>query len=253
MLAFEQVSISYGTKPIIHSLSLNLSAGQCIGLLGANGAGKSTLLKAISQEIHYKGAIQWQAQNLKSFADDKRAKTMGFLPQHSGLSFAFTAYEVVMLGRMMHSTSNQRNREIVEDIMAKFDVLRLAKQSYLQLSGGEKQRVHAARVLAQLVDEDLKQAKILLLDEPTSALDLKHQHQLLSMAQQYAQKGHLVLVTLHDLNLAARYCTQLLLLSNGQLIANGTAQDVLTIEHIQAAYDYTASISCQDNGHIIVS
>ena len=251
MLVAERLSIRFGQNTIIHDMQLDLSSKQCIGLLGANGAGKSTLLRAISQEIVYQGCISWQGKNLADYSTLALARVMGFLPQQNYLGFAFTAEEVVLLGRMMHDTSNKENLRIVAHIMAQFDITHLSVKNYLQLSGGEKQRVHAARVWAQLYETEEKIAKILLLDEPTSALDLKHQHLLMAQAKEYAVDNNIVIVTVHDLNLAARYCDHLLLLHEGKLLVQGTATEVLTPEYIKIVYGYNAKVVRQDDGLMI--
>ncbi len=244
MLCFEHLSIRFGQKAIIHDLQLNLANKQCVGLLGANGAGKSTLLRAISQEIAYQGRVLWQKKDLADDSATDLARKMSFLPQQNHLSFAFCAEEVVLLGRMMHATGNKENKRIVAQIMAQFDIAHLAQDNYLQLSGGEKQRVHAARVWAQLYEEKTTE-KILLLDEPTSALDLKHQHLLLNQARVCADEGNLVIVSVHDLNLAARYCDQLLLLHEGRILVQGKPDEVLTPQTINTVYAYQASVFMQ--------
>ena len=251
MLKLEQLTVAFGDRTILDQLDLNLSCGQCVGLIGANGAGKSTLFKSISQEIAYQGTVRWQEHDLRACSTQALACLMGVLPQTNHLTFPFTVEEVVLLGRMMHSTSNKENKAIVFAMMEKFDIVHLANQNYMHLSGGEKQRVHAARVWCQLYYPDDQRARILLLDEPTSALDLRHQHQLLGVARTFAGQGNLVLTTLHDLNLAARYCDYLVLLHKAQIIAQGAPKSVLTSENIQEAYGYQAQVIEQAGQYII--
>ena len=136
-------------------------------------------------------------------------------------------------------------------MMEQFDIAHLSKQNYLHLSGGEKQRVHAARVWSQLYYPNDQDTRLLLLDEPTSALDLRHQHQLLGLAKAFAGQGNLVLATLHDLNLAARYCDYLVLLHGAKVIAQGQPKAVLTPENIQTAYGYQAQV-LEQAGHYII-
>ena len=251
MLTLKQLTVAFGDKTILNQIDLNLSGGQCVGLIGANGAGKSTLFKAISQEIGYQGAVCWQEHDLKEYSTQALARLMGVLPQTNHLTFPFTVEEVVLLGRMMHSTSNKENKAVVLAMMEKFDIVHLASQNYMHLSGGEKQRVHAARVWCQLYYPAGQTARILLLDEPTSALDLRHQHQLLGVARTFAEQGNLVLTTLHDLNLAARYCDYLVLLHQAKIIAQGAPKSVLTPENIQQAYGYHAQVIEQADQYII--
>ncbi len=251
MLNLDQLTVAFGDKTILNQLNLNLSGGQCVGLIGANGAGKSTLFKAISQEIGYEGTAHWQTHDLKACSTQALARLMGVLPQTNHLTFPFTVEEVVLLGRMMHSTSNKENKAVALMMMEKFDIVHLAGQNYMHLSGGEKQRVHAARVWCQLYYPDDQIPRVLLLDEPTSALDLRHQHQLLAVARDYAQQGNLVLTTLHDLNLAARYCDYLVLLHEAKIIAQGQPKTVLIPENIQKAYGYQAQVIEQADHYII--
>lgn len=251
MLCFDHLNIRLGQRAVIEDLSLALPTKKCIGLLGANGAGKSTLLKAISQELPYQGRICWQEQDLSCWTTSQLSKKMGFLTQHSFLNFAFSVEEVVLLGRIMHSTSNQENERIARELMVLFEIDHLAKNNYVLLSGGEKQRVHAARVWAQLYEPKTIESKILLLDEPTSALDLKHQHLLLNQARVFAADNNIVIVVVHDLNLAARYCDCLLLLHNGQLVGQGQPKEVLTHENIKMVYDYDAKI-IYDEARLII-
>lgn len=149
----------------------------------------------------------------------QRAQRLAVLPQASSLDFAFRVEEVVGLGRLPHQTGRSRDAQIVSAALAAADVGHLRDRSYLALSGGERQRVHLARVLAQLWPG--QEGQSLLLDEPTSALDPLHQHVTLQAIRAFAEQGVAVLVILHDLNLAARYCDRVLLLEGAALILWG--------------------------------
>lgn len=239
MLELQNFGIKIGQTTILHPFNLTLRVGQCIGILGANGSGKSTLLKAIGQNIAYQGNLFFQQQNLANYSIPQRANLLAFMPQHSSLNFAFSVVEIVQMGVMMYQLAPDIEQSLINQAMQAFDITKLAYCDYLKLSGGEKQRVHAARTWVQVLGSDT--TKIIMLDEPTSALDLKYQHQLLQQTKLLANQ-HLVLIVLHDLNLASRYCDHLLLLEKGRFFAFGETKQVLTAENIRYLYDYPAEV-----------
>jgi len=238
------ISLHLGGKTILNEVSLAIKQGEITTLLGANGAGKSSLLKIMSGEI---SASNPQSSDIFYFNQpkgdwDRRvlAKHLGMLPQQSSLSFSFTVQEVVELGLLPLSLSRQQAKKAVEAALIKVDAVHLASQLYPLLSGGEKQRVHLARVLTQL--SGAEERVILMLDEPTSALDLSHQHNTLRIAREMADKGAAVIIVLHDLNLAAQYSDRILLLNKGEIQADGTPWEVLTASHIQAVYQHKVTV-----------
>lgn len=249
MLSLQNLSITLKQHILCHPFSLSIQAGQCVGILGANGVGKSTLLKAIGQDLPHQGAILWRGKNIAELNLTQRAKQLAFLPQQTQLNFAFSVYEIVEMGAMMYAISKQELNVMLKYILDIFDISALRNKNFLTLSGGEKQRVQAARVWMQVLASTEK--KLILLDEPTSALDLKHQHQFLQQCRQLAQQGHLVLIVLHDLNLASRYCDQLFLLQQGGFYAYGTPAELLTVTNIQYLYQYHAEIY-QQSGQVRV-
>ncbi|TNH06967.1 heme ABC transporter ATP-binding protein [Testudinibacter sp. TR-2022] len=242
MLEISRLQLVIGKKILLNDINLNLKCGHCIGILGANGAGKSSLLKAIGQDLPYTGRILWQQKPLASFSARELAENMVFLPQHSSLNFAFTVQEVIELGLIHHQQhlSRSQQQRLLAQVSTDFELSDLQQQNYLKLSGGEKQRVHAARSWLQILSSPTP--KIVLLDEPSSALDLKHQHDLLQQAVKLAETQHLVLIVLHDLNLAARYCDCLLLLQQGNLFGYGTTADMLTAQNIDELYHYQTEV-----------
>jgi iron complex transport system ATP-binding protein len=159
------------------------------------------------------------------------------LSQHYNLSLPFACEEIVMMGRYPHFSGHPAtaDQEIVQHCMQSMQVEQFTGRLYQTLSGGEQQRVQMARVLAQLHGSITD--KLLLLDEPTASLDVLHQQACLHKARQMAQQGYTVIIILHDLNLAAQFADQILLLKNGQLVMQGSMQEVLTPEHIATAYD----------------
>jgi iron complex transport system ATP-binding protein len=235
MLEVEQLRVQRGARTVLDDLSLQLLPGQVLGVLGPNGAGKSTLLGALSGElVAASGRVLLDGRPLAAWPGPERARRLAVLAQSSTLDFAFRVEDVVAMGRLPHASGRELDGQIVAAALAAADVTYLSGRNYLTLSGGERQRVHLARVLAQLWPGGAGQ--VLLLDEPTSMLDPLHQHSTLQAVRDFAQRGAAVLVIVHDLNLAARYCDRLLLLADGRPHALGTPDEVLQPATLNAVF-----------------
>jgi len=235
MLRAQNLHIRRGRKTVLAGIDLQLEPGEVLGVLGPNGAGKSTLLGALCGELRPDEGQVWLGQHeLAKWDGALRAQRLAVLPQTSTLDFAFRVEEVVGMGRLPHQSGRARDDEIVAAALQAADAAHLHGRSYLALSGGERQRVHLARVLAQLWPGQAGQT--LLLDEPTSMLDPLHQHTTLQAIREFADRGAAVLVILHDLNLAARYCDRLLLLEGGRPHALDTPAKVLRAEPLKAVF-----------------
>jgi iron complex transport system ATP-binding protein len=252
MLRANNLAVQRGRRTVLAGIDIQLRAGHVLGVLGPNGAGKSTLLAALCDELPVsKGTVSLDGQPLAGWPGQERARRLAVLPQSSSLNFAFTVNQVVGMGRLPHASGRVRDGEIVAEALRAADALHLAERSYLALSGGERQRVHLARVLAQLWPG--AEGQILLLDEPTSMLDPLHQHTILQTVRDFAGRGVAVLVILHDLNLAARYCDHLLLLQDGRPRAYGTPDTVLTAETLEAVYGLQVLIQRHpERGHPLI-
>lgn len=247
----DQLTVSIGKRTILNELSFSLDRGQFTALLGPNGTGKSTLLKAITDEITYSGQVNIFGQTRHVWPAEELAKHLGVLPQSSSLSFNFVAKEVVELGGIGLSMSNQDLQQVVEHNMQQTDVKHLAQRAYPTLSGGEKQRVHLSRVLTQL--EQSGNNTILLLDEPTSALDLHHQHSTLALAKSLAKRGATVVAVLHDLNLASQYADRMIILNKGNIAVDAPPSQAMQAEIIEQVYQHQVSvIPHPELGHPIV-
>lgn len=252
MLQAEQLAVRRGSALVLSDVSLDLLPGQVLGVLGPNGAGKSSLLAGLSGELRpASGRVLLDRRPLADWPGPARARRLAVLPQNSGLEFAFRVEEVVGLGRLPHASGRAQDLEIVAAALEAADAGYLRGRSYLTLSGGERQRVHLARVLAQLWPGGSEQ--VLLLDEPTSMLDPLHQHSILQAVRGCAERGTAVLVILHDLNLAARYCDRLLLLAGGRLQALGSPQEVLRAELLKTVFGLEVLIQRHpERGHPLV-
>ena len=256
MLRVENVSVQFGKIQILREIAADFEPGKIIALCGPNGAGKSTLLKVISGEIpSTSGQVLWDNQSIVDWKPNQLAKVRAKLSQESRLSFPFLTQEVVEMGRYPYGNSPE-NPKVVEECIHSVQIDHLIDRRYDTLSGGEKQRVHFARVLAQLSStEETQPVKLLLLDEPTSALDLKHQESLLKLVHDLVRNNNfLVIIVLHDLNLAAAWSDQMVMMKNGQLKYSGTVEEVCTKEVLEDVYDVkTVILRHPSSGRPIIS
>ncbi|MGE3542079.1 MAG: heme ABC transporter ATP-binding protein [Candidatus Tectimicrobiota bacterium] len=219
---------------ILRGVNLEVPPGACVGIVGPNGAGKSTLLRLLAAVLPASaGAILLEGRALGAWSARTRAQHLAFVPQRTELNLPFRVEQVVAMGRTPYLRRWQQedavDQAIITEAMALTDTLHLAGRTVTSLSGGELQRVALARALAQ-------QPRVLLLDEPTANLDLCHQFAVLALVQRCTQAGVTVLVTLHDLNLAAQYCSTLLVLKAGSIYAAGPPETVLTPQTLRAVF-----------------
>lgn len=252
MLRAENLHIHRGSQSVLADIDLQLQPGQVLGVLGPNGAGKSTLLAALCGELKPSSGDVWLQQRLLSqWQGAERARNLAVLPQSSTLSFAFRVDEVVAMGRLPHETGHDVDAQVVREALQAADALHLAERSYMALSGGERQRVHLARVLAQLWPGT--GGCTLLLDEPTSMLDPLHQHTTLQAVRDFADRGVAVMVILHDLNLAARYCDRLLLLDKGRMYSLDRPEVVLRPDALKAVFGLEVLVQAHpERGHPLI-
>jgi len=252
MLRAENLQVRRGKQMVLADINLQLQPGEVLGVLGPNGAGKSTLLGALCGELPpSQGKVWLDDCELRHWDGVQRAQRLAVLPQTSTLDFAFRVEEVVGMGRLPHQSGRVRDQEIIAAALEAADAGHLSGRSYLALSGGERQRVHLARVLAQLWPGQAGQT--LLLDEPTSMLDPLHQHTTLQAIREFAGRGASVLVILHDLNLAARYCDRLLLLAGGRPYALDSPGRVLQPEPLKAVFGLEVLVQPHpERGHPLI-
>lgn len=247
MLEANHITYRIGRKTLLDSVSLSVKPGELVAVVGANGAGKSTLLKILSRDhLPTSGNLFLDQKLISRFSAVELARRRAVLAQQNTLAFNFSVYELVMMGRYPHFDSQPRteDRAVVDYTLDRTGIRHLATRSVPTLSGGEQQRVHLAKVLAQLMTLEeindpkklIRPARYLLLDEPTTGLDLYYQHSLLEVAQDLKQRGYGVVAILHDLNLVMQYADKVLLLKEGQALAFGPPARVLTAEAILEAF-----------------
>ncbi|WP_157619211.1 heme ABC transporter ATP-binding protein [Psychromonas aquimarina] len=244
-ISCEHLFLNLGGKQLLDDLSLTIHTSQVTTLLGPNGAGKSSLLKILCGETAYdkraQSSIRYFGTAQCEWPKQKLAAHLGVLPQQSSLNFAFTVKEVAALGLLPLGLAPQQAQSVLSEKMDKTGISHLSDRLYPSLSGGEKQRVHLARVLTQISQS--RHQTILMLDEPTSALDLCHQHNTLNIARQMADAGAAVIVVLHDLNLAAQYSDRIIVLNEGKIQADGTPWQALNETMIKAVYGQKTLVS----------
>lgn len=239
MFELQQVGVKIGKHTLIHSVTADFLPGQLCMVVGPNGAGKTTLLKCLDGEINpTSGTLSFRGRALTQWSNAEMARCRAVLPQSTSLNFPFTVQDVVLMGRTPHETSAEENFEITCKMLSDCDCAHLANRAFPTLSGGEQQRVHCARVLAQVYRENTDTPGFLLLDEPVSALDLSHQYGLLKLLKELVgsqQTG--IVCTLHNLNLAAQFSDRCLIIDQGRLVADGTAVEVFTEETLSNVFD----------------
>jgi iron complex transport system ATP-binding protein len=234
-ICMNRVSFAYSNGPVLHDMDLCVQRGEMVGLIGPNGAGKTTLLRLISGILSPShGEVHLNGLNPGSLKRKVIAKEVAVVPQQFSLPFAYTAEEVVMLGRtpfmrpFRDSTSS--DRAVIAGLMESVSINHLGRRRFSELSGGERQKVVLAMALAQ-------EPKLLLLDEPTAHLDISHQVEILELlAQMNEKQGLTIVAAMHDLNLASAYFKRLVLLKDGAIIADGAPDQVLNPSAIAAAY-----------------
>lgn len=246
----ESLSWEQANRNILENLSFELKQGEFVALIGPNGAGKSSLLRCLAGlHADYSGQIRMTEAEITSLSDTDRAKSLAYLEQNPHCHWPMTVRDVVALGRLPHRLSGNRMtvecRQNVEHAIEDTGLSGLADRRVDQLSGGEQRRVLLARTLAT-------QAGILLADEPTAGLDTAQQLRMMNLLQSRAEKGMLVVIVLHDLALAARYCGRMLLLSTGQLVADGAPGEVLTESQLRQTYGIDARIDQSHGLPVIV-
>lgn len=241
ILYAEEVAFSYGRQSVLMGVTLDVHAGELLGLVGPNGAGKSTLLACLHGAAKPKrGRVVLEGADLSTLSEKAIARGIGVVPQNCDVPFPVSVEGFVGLGRYPHESwlraHSAADAAVVRDCLERMELAALAQRSVNELSGGEFRRVLIAQALAQ-------EPRVLLLDEPVQQLDLLHQIEVMELARAFTRRdGTVGVVVLHDLGLAARYCDRIALLHGGALAAMGTPDHVITPAHIEYAFGVRAEV-----------
>lgn len=242
VLAVKSLSVTRRNRAVLKDVSFEIGAGELVGLIGPNGAGKTTLMRAALGLIAAHGQ-----SSLAQLSPRERARAVAWMPQAREIAWPVTVENVVTLGRIPYlggaQKPNDADRDAVEKAIAYLDLEALRHRTATRLSGGEQARVLLARALAQ-------QTPLLMADEPTAGLDPGHQISTMQTFGKLVKAGTSVIVSLHDLGLAARHCSRLIVIDDARIVADGPPEKVLTPELIQSTFSITAWHQTTDQGTI---
>jgi iron complex transport system ATP-binding protein len=252
-LAAQNVEVRYEARTAVQPTTLGLEPGALVALVGPNGAGKSTLLRALASLVAHRGTVTWRGTPLARLDGRTRARTVAYLPQDPPVHWPLTARELVALGRLPHraygSQESSADTAAITAAMRQTDTLAFATRGVNRLSVGERARVLLARALAV-------EAPVLLADEPIAMLDPYHQLDVMGALRGYARgtgaAARLVVVVLHDLGLAARFCDRVLLMDDGAVVGDGPPEATLDAPAIRAHYRVEPFIARHDGEPLIV-
>ena len=242
LLEVRNLSFSYGENRVLEEIDLSIPENELVSVLGINGAGKSTLLKCLNRIITPQTAeIKLKSKDVQELDLVEISKLISYVPQSVRSSFSMDVFDVVLLGRRPYINwrIGENDRKVVSDTLRFLNLEDFAFRKFNQLSGGERQRIIIAKAIAQ-------EPQLFLLDEPTSDLDLKNQIQVMKKLKSLVsdtESPKSALIAIHDINIAARFSDRIILLSDGEIVADGTPAEVLTSENIAKVFDVTSEIS----------
>ncbi|MFM7542514.1 MAG: ABC transporter ATP-binding protein [Actinomycetales bacterium] len=244
MIKVENLSVSYGDKTVLDSISLEIPTGTWTSIIGPNGAGKTTLLTSLLGMNPYSGSIKFG--EIEAFRDLKR--NIAYVPQRPQVPLGMTVREYVTLGRAKRDGWGRERREgkaRVYSTLEAMQLIGLQDQQVTRISGGELQRVLIARAIVQ-------EPQIILMDEPTSALDLHHQIATLNQIELLKKEGITVLSTMHDITLGAMYAERIILMREGIVLLDGNSSSVIHSEELKSAFDHGISVHTLEDGHTVI-
>lgn len=247
VLQVDKLQIGYGSRCVLKEASFSIGKGEIVGIIGCNGAGKSTLLKTIRGLLPKQGgSVRYFGKPLEEYGDKELATKIAYLQQYVELGFGYTGKDIVMAGRYPYMKWWERESEADAKLalacMEYTGTADLAERPINEVSGGQKQRILIAKVLAQ-------QTPIIFLDEPTTGLDMVYQEEIFRFAKALAGQGKTVLMVVHELNLASKYCSRILLLGEGTLLADGAPLEVFTEELLSRAYKADICVERDEVNH----
>ena len=255
MIETREIAFAYGrhgAAQVVDGVSLTIPRGSIVGLLGPNGSGKSTLIRLVSGILQPRSGEIWiEGKPIAQYSRRDLARRLAIVPQETHSTFDVIVIDMVLMGRYAHlgpfELEGAGDQRIARDALAATGTSALETRSFSSLSGGEKQRVVIAGALAQASD-------LLLLDEPTASLDLAYQFEIASLLRRLnAERGTTMVVSTHDLNLAASVCDRLILLKQGRVLAQGSTQEILTGDRVRQLYGIDADVQFHPRaGHVTV-
>ena len=253
LLSAKNLFLTLGNKNVVEQINIHVNTGEFVGLIGPNGAGKSSLLRMLAGLVKPKsGQVNVAPHDaliaMKEIPAQTRARFMAYLAQHDTPAWPLSVKNLVALGRSPWNSAVNASAEdeaAINNALIMTDVILLTDRPVTELSGGELQRVLLARVFAG-------NPKLIVADEPIAALDVYHQLHIMELLQAHAQHGGAVIAALHDLSLAARFCSRLILMHHGKLIAQGDPISVLTPGNLAKVYGISAHVDCREDGVVII-
>lgn len=243
MLEAYKISYSHRKFAILEDIDVKVAQGELLVIVGPNGAGKSTLLSMLANELGRNGEpIFFKKKTFEDWEEKDLARNKAKFSQSNNSDIPLSVKDVVMMGRYpyFNATPHKKDHDAVLKAMEETDVAPLRDRDYNLLSGGEKQRVHLARVLCQLDNEIAN--KLVFLDEPLNNLDVLHQHRILHTVKNFTEAGNTAVMVLHDLNLAAQFADKVMLLKKGKIVAHDVPDKVFTREIISKVYNFPCTI-----------
>ncbi|CAB5648682.1 Probable siderophore transport system ATP-binding protein YusV [Comamonas aquatica] len=238
-LSVESLQVAWRGQTCVQDLSFQVQSGELLALIGPNGAGKSTVLRALAQLLPHQGRVLLDGEDLARLAPHQRARRLAYLAQGDQVAWPLQVRDFVALGRLPHqgrwrlASASKTDQNAVDAALSAMHLTDMAERHLHALSGGERARARLARAMAV-------QAPLLLADEPVAALDPYHQLSVMELLRAQCNAGHAVVVVLHDLTLASRFCDRVLLLQGGRAVACGAPRHVLTPAHLQRVYQVQA-------------
>ena len=245
MLKTENISYSIGKKQILSNIDAEFLPGEFNMILGPNGSGKSTFLKIFSGELNgFDGNILYANKKIEAIKKEELAKERAVMSQQPELSFPLTVEEVVMMGRYPHFVFNPGKKDvsICNEVIERMNLQSFKERNYLTLSGGEKQRVQFARVLAQIWEQSANELRYLFLDEPLTSLDINYQQEFLQIAREFTKADTVLVAVIHDINLAIQFADKLFFLKDGEVAAQGNPSAILNEALLQKVFGVKTTI-----------
>lgn len=238
-IKFSDISVNIKGKKILSNVTVEAKEKRITAIIGPNGSGKSTLIKTFFSIVpYYQGEVLLNGQKIREIHKKEIARQVSYISQESNPQFDFTVEEVVKMGRYPHDNKGKNIDAIVYDALDVLNLTAFAKRNIRTLSGGERKLVYLARSVAQ-------DTQSIILDEPTNHLDIKHQYMIMNYLKNC---GKTVLIVLHDINLAMKFCDEIYFMKGGKVYRNGFSKQVFTVENIKAVFEVDGVVNTDPRG-----